>query len=129
MILRTKRPKNGLETPRDFNEMNVSRHFLLERSNSDVLSFPTTTSPIDTSDNFHEQDFAESQNFVFFSPQHVASCLWNHKINCWFLYRKTIQQVFFGFNTMVFSISGHTNDRSAQIHLLVIFTNKRPKNR
>ena len=108
---------------------NVSRHFFLKRSISDVLSFLTTTSPIDTSDNFHEQDFVESQNFVFISPQHVASCHWNHKRNCWFLYRKTIQQVVFGFNTMVLSISGHKNKRTAQIYPLVIFSNKRPTNR
>ena len=120
------KPKRGYQTPRDFNEKKVSRHFLLERIFSDVLSFLTTTSPIDTSDNFHEQDFAESQNFVFFSPQHVASCHWNHKRNCWFLYRKTIQQVVFGFNTMVLSISGHKNKRTAQINPLVIFSSKRP---
>ena len=48
--------------------------FLLEQGLSDVLSFLTTTSPIDTSDNFPEQDFTESLKIVFVSPQHVASC-------------------------------------------------------
>ena len=72
-IEKQKTQKGVGDAPRHYWK-NVSRHFWLERSISDVLSFLTTTSPIDTSDNFHEQDFAESQNFVFFSPQHVASC-------------------------------------------------------
>ena len=62
----------------------LAAFFLLERSLPDVLSYLTTTSPIDTSDIFPAQVFAESQNFVFFSPQHLKSRYWRNFGKCWF---------------------------------------------
>ena len=127
VILTNKRPKNRQGTPRDINE-NCSQNFLGQKL-LDFLSFLRTTSPIETSDNFPEPrpKLRWSSNFRIFSPQHLTSCYPRPNENCWFFNQNYIQQLFFRFKNLVLSAFRNTSKRTAQIHLLVILTNKRPK--
>ena len=109
----------------------TTRQYFFSGNFSHFFSFLRTTSPIETPDNFPEPRPKLCWNSIFriFSLQHLSSCSWRHNENCWYFNQNSIQQQFFRYKTMVLSVFVYTNKGTAQIYPLVIFSNKRPKNR
>ena len=63
----------------------------------------------------------------FFSPQDLASCLWRQNGRCWFPNQNPIQQVSFGFNTNLSSISRHSNKNLLRFTFSWYWETKDPK--
>ena len=80
--------------------------FVIFSSVSGFLKFLTTNSPIGTFESFTEQDFVEIQVSQF-SPCSTDNLILTPQSQMVIFQSKASQQVFFGFNTKVSSISGH----------------------